>query len=294
MNTLYIIGNGFDLAHELPTCYSDFHDWLQYSGFDSAKQFVDSIHGLTQDVNLWKSFEEALGSIDLPQYINYLIEEYVDIQKPDDWIAQSDSLYAGLKFEITKQYEELLTAFGEWACSIEMDNCEKLDCYESINNPKNYFFTFNYTNTLEQIYNINNDRIMHIHGSATNINSSIILGHSHDYQTDKGNVLEILEETLPADSGDCGDLLLNLLNISIKQTKKIICENASYFNSLANIGITRIIVLGHSYGEVDMPYFAKIREVCPNAQWELNCFSDDDKLAANKMITKLSLSATII
>ena len=26
--TLLIIGNGFDLYHDLPTNYSDYHDWL--------------------------------------------------------------------------------------------------------------------------------------------------------------------------------------------------------------------------------------------------------------------------
>lgn len=294
MNTLYIIGNGFDLAHGLPTRYGDFHDWLQHSGFSLAKQFVDSIHGLTKDVDLWKSFEEALGSINLEEYISFLKDEYIDIQDSENWIAQSDSFYAGIEFEVKKQYKNLITAFGEWARSINADYCEQEDRYKSLNNPNNYFFTFNYTDTLEKIYGINKDRIMHIHGDARDNDDSIIVGHNHDYRTERENVLSMLEQILPADSGESGDKLLGLLNISIKETRNIISNYGSYFRNLETLGIAKIIVLGHSYGHVDMPYFERIKEACPIARWELNCFSENDKEAANAMITKLYLSAIIV
>ena len=26
--TLFIIGNGFDIAHDIKSCYKDYHDWL--------------------------------------------------------------------------------------------------------------------------------------------------------------------------------------------------------------------------------------------------------------------------
>lgn len=291
MNTLYIIGNGFDLAHEIPTCYRDFFNWLSCSNFDGAKDFINSIHGLTKDVDLWRNFEEALGKIDLPQYIDTLLEEYAETQNPEDWTAQSDSVFAGIKYNIEEQYKELLVAFSQWARSIETDGYDKF--YEDLNSAENYFFTFNYTNTLEQVYSIPKNRILHIHGDAKDENNAIIVGHNHDYQIDRDDVLTILEAKLPADSGESGDLLLNSLNISFKQTKKNISAHIGYFNYLATLGIEKIIVLGHSYGNVDMPYFAKIKEVCPKAQWKCSCHTENDKQAAEILIKQLSLPATI-
>lgn len=34
-DTLYIIGNGFDIAHGLKTTYNDFKNWLEKLGFRS-------------------------------------------------------------------------------------------------------------------------------------------------------------------------------------------------------------------------------------------------------------------
>ena len=41
-NVLYIIGNGFDLAHDMKTSYEDFHQWLLDNGESSAVNRIES------------------------------------------------------------------------------------------------------------------------------------------------------------------------------------------------------------------------------------------------------------
>ena len=58
-NTLYIIGNGFDLFHKLPTSYFHFYQWLkmmkQDDFIDKMEEFFPSKHEI--DKLLWHDFE---------------------------------------------------------------------------------------------------------------------------------------------------------------------------------------------------------------------------------------------
>lgn len=294
MKTLYIIGNGFDKAHGLPTGYEHFMDWLQRSQFHKAADFAVEMDGLSQnDIRLWYNFEEALGCFDLEKFIDSRNEEYADLDMtdPDNWGKQAAAFYAGIKYFDEDHYNELIEAFRAWAHRIDT----------SMTNPKykkfamndNYFFTFNYTDTLEQVYHVPQDRILHIHGYAADPQSIIEVGHDHDYCDDRDKVFDILEAKVPADGGDSCDMLIEMLNSSIKPIKEIIKRYSEYFKDLTQKGIEKIVVQGHGYGEIDWPYFKKIKDVCPNAQWELTWYSPQDKKNAQKIDRDLGLNAII-
>lgn len=290
MKTLYIIGNGFDRAHELETSYVHFHEWLRNhkKNYSDASDFVDSIEGLTNGVNLWRDFENALGSINSVEYLKRLIADCKSEQENENWIAQSDAVYADLEFIIRTQYNQLIDAFCDWARDIDTDGVE-LE-YVGLNNEDNYFFTFNYTDTLENIYHIPNERIMHIHGYAREKGSKIIVGHSKDYRLDRNALMALLDAELPADGGDSVDKLIEILNETCKDADGIIHSQTQYFQELSQQNIRKIIVIGHSYGEVDWPYFNKIKAICPNAKWELQWFSCKDYQNAKKLCQQLSPS----
>ena len=57
---LIIIGNGFDLAHNLNTRYSDFMEYL----WKNDKEFYDRLTKYIYDEDLWNDFETALGYFD--------------------------------------------------------------------------------------------------------------------------------------------------------------------------------------------------------------------------------------
>ena len=69
-DTLYIIGNGFDLHHGLKTSYSNFRDDHAKKG--SLWNDLLDIYGDSQlnDEYWWRDFENMLGRIDYSNLIN--------------------------------------------------------------------------------------------------------------------------------------------------------------------------------------------------------------------------------
>ena len=67
---LYIIGNGFDLAHRLPTQYWDFRTYLENLYPDFLNSFEQHYYIYPKDADeykknlLWNSFESNLANID--------------------------------------------------------------------------------------------------------------------------------------------------------------------------------------------------------------------------------------
>ena len=288
MKTLYIIGNGFDRAHDMETSYDHFHKWLcmHYKDYCDAIYFADSIDVAKNKKSLWKQFEEGMGIINLIRYINGLKEDYVETQ--DTETAKGDSFYAGIEYVVKDQYKKLIVAFREWAMNLDTEYYEPEFNY--IKQGDNYFFTFNYTDTLENVYGIPDARIMHIHGYAHDNKSTIQVGHTHDYLDNRDEILTILDKFLMTDIEDSCDKLIEALNSSIKPVSEIIHTNEPYFKQLFALGIEKIIVLGHGYGEIDWPYFEKIKSVCPNAQWDMTWSTCDDYQNARDLCKYLSLS----
>ena len=63
MNTLYFLGNGFDIAHRIESRYSDFRDFMNESKeYDDLVIMLEELYGCTVE-NLWREFETALGLI---------------------------------------------------------------------------------------------------------------------------------------------------------------------------------------------------------------------------------------
>ena len=63
MKTLYFIGNGFDIAHEIKSRYRDFWDFMNASKeYDDLVTMLEELYGCTVK-DLWCEFEKALGLI---------------------------------------------------------------------------------------------------------------------------------------------------------------------------------------------------------------------------------------
>ena len=69
----FIIGNGFDRAHGMPTGYGDFRRWLlQNNRFDFIHELQSAYPvRIKDDYLLWSQFEKALGEYDLETVINW-------------------------------------------------------------------------------------------------------------------------------------------------------------------------------------------------------------------------------
>ena len=75
-HTLFIIGNGFDIAHRLKTQYCDFEEWLRQQGNDHLVRMIETFFSNYRD--FWGDIEKALGEYDE--------EEIVDWCSPDEGI----------------------------------------------------------------------------------------------------------------------------------------------------------------------------------------------------------------
>jgi hypothetical protein len=56
---LYIIGNGFDLHHHIPSSYNDFKEWLEDNDIDTLYKVENILE--TDEPKWWNEFETNLG-----------------------------------------------------------------------------------------------------------------------------------------------------------------------------------------------------------------------------------------
>lgn len=163
MRNLIILGNGFDLAHGLQTKYSDFRDFI----WNNNRDFYEQLTKYIFEDDLWNDFENALGSFDDGEIKE--MSEAVYLNYDDNYYNYTQVISDELQFS-TQIAEYLL----EWIKSIDIKT--KPVVSRKIINNENIFINFNYTDTLEKVYEILNDNILYIHGKALN-NERLIIGH---------------------------------------------------------------------------------------------------------------------
>ena len=293
MSNLFIIGNGFDIAHGLPTTYEDFHRFLldEYpntdqdslvipetftmpdgsDGFSNCEDLISFYLKIITDAepygDKWSDIENSLG------FINF--EDFLDDWSDDEDDNECHGVYKNeyKAINIAKSILELCDYFSKWIDTIKVDEAVyKPDFEELINKGKDSFLSFNYTMTLEELYNILN--ICHIHGKQ---GGNLFFGHGNDESTYD----YYLDNYVGAENElDEAHRLLR------KKTDKAIKENSFFFNNLSN-EIKRIYSYGFSFSDVDMIY---IREICTRIQtigvtWHLNDF--DNELKRNEFCQKI-------
>ena len=157
--TLYIIGNGFDLFHQLHTTTTDYCEILAskdvYGTCENACEVFES-YG-----NDWGEYEKSLSYIDLD-----IIEE--EILSFPDYLSDHESDRDGTIWFANEHLISLRNAvFDSLREMVEMANS---DIYDSDNQIHNVFenavaiISFNYTSTIEELYNPKDVPILHIHG----------------------------------------------------------------------------------------------------------------------------------
>ncbi|WP_373033853.1 bacteriophage abortive infection AbiH family protein [Sulfurovum sp.] len=261
MEVLYIIGNGFDLWHDLPTKYTDFHKFSE-DHLDELEQYLDA--DLTTE-NPWHDFEAYLGKFDTDRfYDNHnLIDPLDESFKP--------SMVFGLEDELKDKADSLVNdiryQFREWIESIPVENAKEKFYFES----SGRFLSFNYTPLLQMIYRIEDDYTFHIHGSVSN-HDQLIFGHGESKE---------IEPEFDNDGNSNRTMFSDAEGASLypffafqKPVNDILNQNKSYFKSLNDIEI--VIVLGHSLNDIDMPYFKKIYEITKSKKWIISQYSEDE------------------
>ncbi|MDF2649960.1 MAG: hypothetical protein K0Q73_5765 [Paenibacillus sp.] len=282
MTSLFIIGNGFDLAHGMQTSYEDFHQYLKeeypdasfdgcapeaqmmpdgdmsYDDIDVVGFLMEVITNAEPKGEKWSDLETSLGYLDLDEYLDNWFDEEDD---DNDWhkVYRNEDLSNNLVGAVLK----ISDYFAEWIDTIDIDDVSpKSDFEKLIDNGKDLFLTFNYTNTLVALYEAKN--VCHIHGKQ---GSELLFGH--------GNDTDYTEEYMGRHVGS-EDSRQGMQEQLRKNTTEAIRVNQDFFNSIRTISVDKVYSFGFSFSEVDEIYIREISRRLPNADvtWYLNDFDD--------------------
>lgn len=244
---LYVIGNGFDLYHGLPTSYGHFRDYVKEHDNELA-DLVDKYFSHKKNSDFWSDFEENLGNFDddlLREYCQNYLEDY----GCDNW---RDAFNHDYQHELERMIDRITQGirkcFCNWLSQISIDGLE----HKAIPIERDaYYLTFNYTRTLERIYDISTYNILHIHGTYKGYdNDRIIYGHGgHSYIVEK-----YIDDPRIAEGEE---IIKDYFEKTTKHVKQIIHKYQKFFYRMI-VNVTNVTIIGHSMNEIDFPYFKKI------------------------------------
>lgn len=276
---LFIIGTGFDKAHDVLGMYENFResvneleapsDYLEIrcqtvlDGFqtyelENAFDALTCIISETGADDEWNDFETTLGKLD---YTPYLIcqsdsesEQYIREQNQERLKKFIDAA------DILKQ------CFEEWVERIDT-NAKKKPSFEALLSEGDAFLIFNYTDTLEKTYGITQN-VFHIHGTK---GKEIIFGHGESEKN-----FELFEKFFPGCESGLPEINARLR----KPTEKVLQGNVmkSFLEYISSHKIDKVYSYGFSYSDVDLVY---IKEICkrlkPTTEWVFNDHDSSEK-----------------
>lgn len=275
MTTLYVVGNGFDRHHGMATSYVDFGKFLSRH-HQVIRDLLDRYFS-TDEESFWHHFEEELASFDADGLIDdnsCFLSSYAD----ENW---SDSGHHDYEYELTRAVEGLSTgllgAFTEWVQRICIPS--RRDLGRAVLNridPTALFLNFNYTRTLQELYDVPDQRVWHIHGIVGQA-EPLVLGHGWLPKADQTFSARLDPERDDVRVVDGARVVDDYFKRTFKPTDKIIAANLNAFTRLGDVDDIR--VLGHSLADVDLPYLQRIASsVRTGTQWRIGYHRDQSDM----------------
>lgn len=289
---LYIIGNGFDIHHGINSSYLNFRNWLEKAEPNIYSQLCDLYEISTNENKAkewWNDFENMLSEVDFNNYVeNVVIENYPDLSKDDFRDRDYHAAEYAASDELGALIYHVKRTFNAWIASL--DKAEDSKRIHLIRKDS-LFITFNYTRTLEELYQIPDNQVLHIHGMVGD--DELILGHGKNYAELKEDCEMTLSQP-PADLDEeeledwysshydfvtqqTQEVAISQIASLQKDVQQIISDNRSIWDSLAEVEI--IHVFGFSFSYIDMPYLSTIINHIntDKVKWVISAFSNRDR-----------------
>ena len=165
-----VLGNGFDMASELPTSYNDFIESVQFSELESNENFLAKHLRSVKDLQKWVDIEQELAKAsndfeyDEKSSALFLTEYKILIMSLINYISNIDYEAGNLKGDNFKFVNRLI---GDGPLCI---------------------LNFNYTETVSRMFSDRLDKftLIHVHGSAKK--QDIVFGVSDTVKINKEHV----------------------------------------------------------------------------------------------------------
>ncbi len=317
---LFILGNGFDLAHRYNTRYNYFRYWMEeklkavYPELeidDKGHIVIDdnpeipsvtvSHHGdETADENQtlyllmwlllnittlddeWNEFEAALHDLDLEGIIDmngWTVEDNARDKEGFINPFHADADYSEMASDLQTAVRLLPKLFERWIEDVDIFAVPKLPIGDLMDEDSLYL-SFNYTETLEKIYDVPGYLIDHIHGLRSgaaeyysaesafpNTVGKMIVGHGNDesreFDSSYINKERILQETIEE---------------LRKPVDSLLREHTALWGYIFQGGIREVYSFGFSFSDVDIPYIQQIvvsLKYGEDVTWYLNKYDDN-------------------
>lgn len=305
MKTLYIIGNGFDIAHGLDTKYWKFREFLeehhteflyQFENLYNIQPIDESDPRISQaaverwkksvDNSLWSVFEDKMGNPDIQSMMDFSASILDDMNLDGGLIGIRDTMneYWRDQYGYVQKLQQYLK---EWIETVDTSvaNIKKDSLVES----DDIFLNFNYTDLLERVYKI--DDVFHIHGGVGSVSGdSPIIGHCNKKDIDQHNQwAKDADEEYAEGEASIHEAVVDYLESIYKDTDRIIRFNDFFWDRLNEVN--RVIIIGWSAGEVDRPYLKKVKEcVAPDTTWNYYWYSPKDKDSIEEAFTEVGIA----
>lgn len=296
MEELYIIGNGFDRYHGMETSYYHFREYLRENNCTVYKSVMKFLYYKTKKETeeikenrseFWSNFEYNLRKLDEENIIDEC-HTFLTSYGDSNW---RDRMHHDYQYCIDEKISclssLLLEEFTKW---IRSCNCELKDFIPKVKlNKGAKFMTFNYTMTLQEIYDVEPNKVFHVHNSIEG-EGELVLGHNYSeserlYEESKtptiktmGDVDNILADRVFEDDiryHEGEEILKSYYNKNYKDSGSIIKKNKSFFAGLSDVD--KIYILGHSMSVVDITYMKEIlKSVSDKTLWYFTQNSEED------------------
>ena len=291
MGKLYIIGNGFDVAHNMPTKYDP--DFKRIAQRMEHSCFWDLYQ--SQEDDIWSDFENLLGC---PDYND--LEGIFNGYEPDylsDRESDRDGIISQAEFS-----GNLDAALNEFAKNAEnsLASVQKKSDIDKLLDKDAYYLSFNYTHTLEEIYNIPADNVLHIHGEVGADNLALGYPKGH-YTPEKYSYDPRQKGTGPYVQIEIDDYIDEIEDYYIRTAFKTLVEKCkSFYKEIRTdllqsflddnaCNIDEIIVYGHSCA-IDFDYFDYLNERYSTANWTFYVYSEEQKNNTEHFIAEHGIS----
>lgn len=266
MNTLFIIGNGFDLYHGLPTSTYDFCEILSNKNIDGEIERALEIF-MNYGVD-WGNYENSLSMLDLDE-----IEER-NLSMPDymsDHEGDRDRTFLKMRGYLNSLTFSIKESLSEMVKIANEQLFDEKARFKNIFNKKDAILSFNYTSTLEELYRIEGVPILHIHGYFDN-KEELLFGYKDGKNAEEYRRLHFNQ------FDDSRDFYVDSQREYIARfyeswRKEIQLKKLLIF--LHNIqNIDQICVMGHSMSYVDSEYMELIENKLSPSKWYISQYNN--------------------
>jgi hypothetical protein len=258
VSTLFVLGNGFDLHHRLPTHYNPDLKMIAIE----AERFPGEWDSYSIEGDLWSDVEEQLAHPDVDLVLEHLGQYNPDLS------SDRESDRDGIIHEAEQLLAFPLEDFARNADN-KLDDTSPRPEFSDLFRSDDYFLTFNYTHTLERLYGVNPSRILHLHGEVGV--SPLILG----YAPGSLQGTEILRQWDDEENFEFyRSRAYGVVAQRMADFEKIYQHQALIeFISQKAQPPKRVFIYGHSFGSVDRPYFEHLVRRFKDVPWTVYAYN---------------------